>query len=109
MNGQGVIEQVTVLHDHLQCITQGALVAEQQAYFAEVRQLPQLGHAQAEAFAAGGAGGGFQQSDDAGNRNTPIGVFEQRGAEANLCQQRMGIEAQVAGHLKVIGQAGGTD
>ncbi|MNN68045.1 hypothetical protein D3C81_1837200 [compost metagenome] len=84
-------------------------MAEQQADFAEVRQLAKLGHAQAEVFAAGGAGGSLQQGNDAGNRDTPVGVVEQRSAEADLRQQRMGVEAQVAGHFQVVGQAGGTD
>ncbi|MNC49155.1 hypothetical protein D3C75_983110 [compost metagenome] len=109
MNGQRVIEQVAVLHDHLQRVAQVALVAEQQADFAEVRQLAQFGHAQAEALAVAGAGGSFQQVDHAGHRDTPVGVVEQRRAEAHLRQQCVGVEAQVAGHFQVVGQAGGAD
>ncbi|MCY1410256.1 hypothetical protein D9M71_256220 [compost metagenome] len=109
MNGQGVIEQVTVLHDHPQRIAQVALVAEQQADFAEVRQLAQFGHAQAEALALAGAGGSFQQVDHAGHRDTPVGVVKQRRAEAHLCQQFVGVQTQVARHLQVVGQAGGAD
>ncbi|MNN74019.1 hypothetical protein D3C81_1901810 [compost metagenome] len=36
---QRVAEQMAVLHNHLQSVTQGALMPEQQADFAEVRQL----------------------------------------------------------------------
>ncbi|MNM74541.1 hypothetical protein D3C81_863050 [compost metagenome] len=109
MNRQGVIEQMPVLHDHLQGIAQGALVAEQQADFTEIRQLSRLGHAQAESLAVAGPGGFFQQGDHAGDRDTSVGVVKLRRAEPHLEQQRMGVEAQMAGHLKVVGQARGTD
>ncbi len=52
VDGQCVVEQVAVLHDHLQGVAQRVLMADQQADFAEIRQLAQFGHAQAEGFAA---------------------------------------------------------
>ncbi|MNZ55984.1 hypothetical protein D3C78_739200 [compost metagenome] len=48
MNRQRIIEQMPVLHDHQQGITQRALVTEQQADLAKVRQLAQFGHPQAK-------------------------------------------------------------
>ncbi|MNP04255.1 hypothetical protein D3C76_961640 [compost metagenome] len=105
MDGQGVVEQVPVLDDHLQGIAQGALVAEQQADFAKIRELAQLGHAQAEGFAATDPRRLFQQGHHAGHRNALVRIVEQGGAEADLGQQGVGVEPKVARHLKVVGQA----
>ncbi|MNG15295.1 hypothetical protein D3C84_991150 [compost metagenome] len=65
MDGQGVVEQMTVLHDHQQGIAQGALVAEQQADLAKVRKLAQFSHAQAKGFTATDPRGFLQQANDA--------------------------------------------
>ncbi|MNG29575.1 hypothetical protein D3C84_1150270 [compost metagenome] len=62
-------------------------MTEQQAHFTEVRQLTQLGHAQAEGFATAQARRFFQQDDAGGGRDTLALIAQHRGAQADFGQQ----------------------
>ncbi|MCY1435338.1 hypothetical protein D9M71_514280 [compost metagenome] len=105
---QGVVDQMAVLHDHLQGLAQGALVAEQQADLAEIRQLAQFGHAQAERLAAADVRRLLEQVDGGGNRYALGGIAQLRGAEARLGQHVLYVQAQVAGDFRIVGENGST-
>ncbi|MCY1541232.1 hypothetical protein D9M68_769110 [compost metagenome] len=105
---QRVVEQVAVLHDHLQRIAQAVLVAEQQADLAEVGQMAQFGHAQAEGLAAAFAGGLFHQTDGSLDRYALLRVVECSLAQASIGQQCMGVQAVLTSHFQIVGQHGGT-
>ncbi|MCY1410791.1 hypothetical protein D3C76_754370 [compost metagenome] len=96
------------MHDHLQGVAQVFLVGEQQAHFAEVRQLALLGHAQAEAFTTTQGRGGLQQIGSGAGRNALFGIAQQRKVQAHLGQQGIGVQSQMASHFHVIDQYGGS-
>jgi hypothetical protein len=59
---QRIVHQMSVMQHDLQGIAQRALMSEQQADHAEIRELTRLGHAQAEGLAATAGGRLFQQA-----------------------------------------------
>ena len=107
-DGQGIIEQVNVLHYDLQGLAQVGLIAQQQADLAKVRQLAMLRHAQTQALAVPGTGGQLEQVDYGGDGDALIGHIQNGGAEAGLRQQAGGIEAQLAGDIEIVGEGGGS-
>ncbi|VVN71628.1 hypothetical protein PS685_05069 [Pseudomonas fluorescens] len=107
--GQRVVHQMPVMHQHLQRITQRSLVAEQQADHAEVRELARLGHAQAEALAAAGGGRILQQAHGGIDGNAMLRGLQLGFAQADAGQYIPWVEPQVLGDFQVVGQDGGAN
>ena len=101
-----LIEQMAVAQHRPHHAPNRGFLPRHQCHDPEVRQEPCLGHAQSEVVHSAGVRRSLQQAPHRAGRNTQVGVVQAGRIEAHIGEQGQRIEAGLARHVGVVGQAG---